>query len=1060
MDELEVKISTLLTSLERLRGQLPAQVQTPFIQIVEHARNIKSGISYTKQRNEQFDVSNRKLSSDYKELRKKHDEVCSEYGQNKVLWENERQRLCSQVEVLSSSMSDNAMKMDTVEAESQRMKTRINRDAETQALMREQLDQCFNNLSEYETRLVNMNMKLVQEEENHQQETEKLEKMVRDLRKQVQDLEDSIYDPEAYYCMERDRCLRESSRLDDEVQSLSAAAHRSSWIIKDKDNQLKTLETKMIECERKLRVASDNQQSIEQKLQSSTQQVESLAKERDSLNKHIDDLNCQLNDIVSQIASSSVSLVTSSDGTSSSTQQTNHEENQDSAHQLVEDNQTVSKEQQAGPSTENGTVLQSIEMQKKALEQELQDLKSELAELESNNQLVAARNKIEVDHLKEQMDQLVSDQAILQSEYQSIQKQLTRVSEEKRELLNQMMELQVQLGEKEKESSSTTTNTNEIPVVQSATEALKESMEIAKYQTEVNKLTSELSETQEELTEMKEIMDSLNDDLESIRKELAAQRSQNKITQAQQKTTVELYETQLEAKQALLKDTEQKLENAEKQIKILEGTAEHLELKQKELRAEVNERQNRIKELESAEVELKVQVEKFNQIHSSITSDENSTMELEIELEQQHRLNQTRLQEINSLRKENEVLQNRVQSLIQRVKDFESKFQSTTSSTQGSSSPTVVAGNSSSPSSSYTEDSTVQSELIRTREQLKELEDLLSNTKASSAERTQQLETQLEMKEAALRELHDQVRILTQQAHEYKEQLNSVGIGTLTQQNQDDTQLNTLSSENVTLKQMISEKQEEIVKLTNITEETIKQSRSLQDQLSEQRAQIEQYKQHITGVREGLSLNPEQNPQNEMHNLTEAQVQLDKQREHIQQLEQEVNERTRREAELVEKLEEVTMEAAKQACDFVVTKECASSTIHSLEQQLSFLRSVLDEKNIELKAAKTSLQEKEQKVAEWMIRYEQTKKEQEYLIASMRSQNLTKCSEILDRSIEIQNQVMSVLKQGSGEMSERIEMEGKSLSEHAFALSKLKDRIASIRLQKGKLPIRIVKPSV
>ena len=101
---------------------------------------------------------------------------------------------------------------------------------ESSTLMHDELQKSYMTISAYEEQILRLNQQLSLESLEKQKREEFLEKKVRDLTSKVDSMEEGMYDPEAYYCLERDRCLEEANRLEDELQAMTLTSEKKELL--------------------------------------------------------------------------------------------------------------------------------------------------------------------------------------------------------------------------------------------------------------------------------------------------------------------------------------------------------------------------------------------------------------------------------------------------------------------------------------------------------------------------------------------------------------------------------------------------------------------------------------------------------------------------------------------------------------------------------------------------------------------------------------------------------------------------------------------------------------
>lgn len=95
-------------------------------------------------------------------------------------------------------------RMDQIQAE-------IKSSQESNNVMRDELQKSYLMCSKYEEQILRLNQQLTLESSERQKREESYENKIHELSQKLETMEEGMYDPEAYYCLERDRV---SSRIE------------------------------------------------------------------------------------------------------------------------------------------------------------------------------------------------------------------------------------------------------------------------------------------------------------------------------------------------------------------------------------------------------------------------------------------------------------------------------------------------------------------------------------------------------------------------------------------------------------------------------------------------------------------------------------------------------------------------------------------------------------------------------------------------------------------------------------------------------------------------------
>ena len=124
--------------------------------------------------------------------------------QDQARSESQIKELKEQIEQLTKERNDLSSSLEEVQSERTRLQ-------ESATMMKEEMQKSYLTISAYEEQILRLNQQLSIESLEKQKKEEYYEKKVSDLTKKVDSMEEEMYDPEAYYCIERDRVVGRSS---------------------------------------------------------------------------------------------------------------------------------------------------------------------------------------------------------------------------------------------------------------------------------------------------------------------------------------------------------------------------------------------------------------------------------------------------------------------------------------------------------------------------------------------------------------------------------------------------------------------------------------------------------------------------------------------------------------------------------------------------------------------------------------------------------------------------------------------------------------------------------
>ena len=97
------------------------------------------------------------------------------------------------------------MKCKNLEESVVHLKEELKNAGESESMIKEELQKAYLTCTSYEEQILRLNQQLSLETMDLQSRCDFFEHKVEELTGQVNTMEDGMYDPEAYYCLERDR---------------------------------------------------------------------------------------------------------------------------------------------------------------------------------------------------------------------------------------------------------------------------------------------------------------------------------------------------------------------------------------------------------------------------------------------------------------------------------------------------------------------------------------------------------------------------------------------------------------------------------------------------------------------------------------------------------------------------------------------------------------------------------------------------------------------------------------------------------------------------------------
>ena len=204
MDNLESSILDLTSSIVEISKKREIRV-SDLNELVRKSKDLQGCFTFAKKlMNEVSNEGNesleklRKVESDLKKEQESHQKDIDHY-------EDVISKLNEDVEAKNALVGKISEEKDEVKSKFNSMNMELSNAKESCALLREELQKAYLTCTAYEEQIVRLNEQLSLETIEKQNKGVYYEKKVQDLEERMETMEEGMYDPEAYYCLERDR---------------------------------------------------------------------------------------------------------------------------------------------------------------------------------------------------------------------------------------------------------------------------------------------------------------------------------------------------------------------------------------------------------------------------------------------------------------------------------------------------------------------------------------------------------------------------------------------------------------------------------------------------------------------------------------------------------------------------------------------------------------------------------------------------------------------------------------------------------------------------------------
>ena len=204
MDNLESSILDLTSSIVEISKKREIRV-SDLNELVRKSKDLQGCFTFAKKlMNEVSNEGNesleklRKVESDLKKEQESHQKDIDHY-------EDVISKLNEDVEAKNALVGKISEEKDEVKSKFNSMNMELSNAKESCVLLREELQKAYLTCTTYEEQIVRLNEQLSLETIEKQNKGVYYEKKVQDLEERMETMEEGMYDPEAYYCLERDR---------------------------------------------------------------------------------------------------------------------------------------------------------------------------------------------------------------------------------------------------------------------------------------------------------------------------------------------------------------------------------------------------------------------------------------------------------------------------------------------------------------------------------------------------------------------------------------------------------------------------------------------------------------------------------------------------------------------------------------------------------------------------------------------------------------------------------------------------------------------------------------
>lgn len=204
MDNLESNLFNLIEAVKAISKKREIRVGD-LNALARKAEDVRGSFSFAKRLVNEVSIQGTQSAE---KLRLKEEELENE----KQVHENTVSALQSAIESAEEVNSQLQTQVNSLETEAETLRNSndqltksLNVSNESLAMVKDELQKTCLACASYEEQIIRLNEQLSLETIEHQTKMEFYEKKIGELTNQVNTIEEGMYDPEAYYCLERDR---------------------------------------------------------------------------------------------------------------------------------------------------------------------------------------------------------------------------------------------------------------------------------------------------------------------------------------------------------------------------------------------------------------------------------------------------------------------------------------------------------------------------------------------------------------------------------------------------------------------------------------------------------------------------------------------------------------------------------------------------------------------------------------------------------------------------------------------------------------------------------------
>ena len=204
MDNLESDLFSLIDAVKVLSKKREIRVGD-LNAIARQAEDVRGSFSFAKRLANEVSLESTKS---FERLQQKEEELENMKRTNELEVTKLKATL-KEIEELNSKLQLHIDQIDKENKELNKLNAELNHNldvaSESLSMVKDELQKSYLTCASYEEQIIRLNEQLSSETIERQTRTEFYEKKIGELSNRVNIMEEGMYDPEAYYCLERDR---------------------------------------------------------------------------------------------------------------------------------------------------------------------------------------------------------------------------------------------------------------------------------------------------------------------------------------------------------------------------------------------------------------------------------------------------------------------------------------------------------------------------------------------------------------------------------------------------------------------------------------------------------------------------------------------------------------------------------------------------------------------------------------------------------------------------------------------------------------------------------------